>query len=85
MNFHAKAQSKQRRKELTFAIFAPLREKVLKIKSRLKLHDTSRLRTLRAAEVAAVDVWREEFKWSQIQLVKDIEEVCLDLKKRSFT
>src|SRR6185503_12387516 len=58
---------------------------VLKVEARLKLHHASRQCVLRATEVRAVDLWREEPKRRQVQTVECIEEVSLELQKRSFT
>src|SRR4029450_5797537 len=44
----------------------------------------SRQRALRTTEVNAINGRREEFKRREIQLVKCIEEVCLNFEKRSL-
>ena len=58
---------------------------LLKVEPRLEFYNTSRQRISRAPEVRAIDIRREEAKRREIQIVKDVEEVCLNFKIRSFT
>ena len=57
----------------------------LKIKPCLKFDDAPRQCILRATEVRTINRRREELKRRKIQAVESIEEVCLDLEKRSFS
>jgi hypothetical protein len=58
---------------------------LLEIESRLEFYNTSGQRIARAPEVYVVDGRREEAEWREIQVVKDVEEVCLNFQVRSFT
>jgi len=72
-------------KDSIFATFAPVREnRFLEIEPRLEFYNTSGQGIARAAEVNVIDVRREEAKRREIQIVKDVEEVCLNFQIRSF-
>lgn len=57
----------------------------LEAKAGLEFHHATREGTLRPAEIGIVDVWREEPKRRQVQVIESIEEICLHFKKRTFT
>jgi hypothetical protein len=57
----------------------------LEIEPRLEFYYTSSQRILRAPEVRVIDCRREEAKRREIQVVKDVEEVCFNFQIRSFT
>src|ERR1044072_5233003 len=58
---------------------------LLKVEPRLEFYYTSGQRILRTPEVWVIDSRREEAKRREIQVVKDVEEVCLNFQIRAFT